>query len=92
MRYIMLNEASASDRTAAQGLIALFTSIGQLTSSALVGAVAASAGGGVAGYSAAYRVIGIVAAVMMLLTFGLKSRAQELDTVAANQNQAGQES
>jgi len=92
MRYIMLNEASAADRTAAQGLIALFTSIGQLTSSALVGAVAASAGGGVAGYSAAYRVIGVVAAVMMLLTFGLKTRAQELSTVAANQNQTAQES
>lgn len=85
MRYIMLNEASTQDRTAAQGLIAIFTSVGQLTSSALVGAVATSAGGGVTGYSAAYRVIGIVAAIMMLLTFGLKNREQELSTRQNNQ-------
>jgi len=81
VRYIMLNEAPASDRTAAQGAIAMFTSIGQLVSSALVGAVAASQGGGVAGYSLAYLVIGGVALVLTLLTFGLKSRTEELATV-----------
>jgi len=81
VRYIMLNEAPASDRTAAQGAIAMFTSVGQLVSSALVGAVAASQGGGVAGYSLAYLVIGGVALVLTLLTFGLKSRTEELATV-----------
>jgi EmrB/QacA subfamily drug resistance transporter len=78
VRYIMLNEASAADRTSAQGLIALFTSVGQLTSSALVGAVAASMGGGVAGYGTAYMVIGVIAAVMVVLSLGLKSREQEV--------------
>jgi EmrB/QacA subfamily drug resistance transporter len=78
VRYIMLNEAPASDRTAAQGAITLFTSIGQLMSSALVGAVAASAGGGVKGYGAAYLVIGVIAVIMVLLTLGLKNRQQEL--------------
>ncbi|MBI3174809.1 MAG: MFS transporter [Chloroflexi bacterium] len=78
VRYIMLNEASAADRTSAQGLIALFTSVGQLTSSALVGAVAASMGGGVTGYGTAYLVIGVIAAVMVVLSFGLKSREQEV--------------
>jgi EmrB/QacA subfamily drug resistance transporter len=81
VRYIMLNEAPASDRTAAQGAIALFTSIGQLLSSALVGAVADSRGGGVQGYGSAYLVIGAIAVVLILLTFGLKSRKQELATV-----------
>jgi EmrB/QacA subfamily drug resistance transporter len=81
VRYIMLNEAPASDRAAAQGAIAMFTSVGQLVSSALVGAVAASQGGGVAGYSLAYMVIGGVALVLTLLTFGLKNRAEELATV-----------
>ena len=81
VRYIMLNEAPASDRTAAQGAIAMFTSVGQLVSSALVGAVAASQGGGVAGYSLAYLVVGGVALVLTLLTFGLKSRTEELATV-----------
>lgn len=84
MRYIMLNEASKEDRTSAQGLISLSTSIGQLVSSALIGAVAASMGGGVSGYGAAYLVIGVVAGLMVLLTFGLKNRQQELETVARN--------
>ena len=78
VRYIMLNEASTADRTSAQGLIALFTSVGQLTSSALVGAVAASMGGGVTGYGTAYLVIGVIAAVMVVLSLGLKSREQEV--------------
>jgi EmrB/QacA subfamily drug resistance transporter len=82
MRYIMLNEASAADRTSAQGMISLSTSVGQLTSSALVGAVAASMGGGVKGYGTAYLVIGIVAGIMVLLTLGLKNRQQELSMVA----------
>jgi EmrB/QacA subfamily drug resistance transporter len=82
MRYIMLNEASASNRTAAQGAITLFTSIGQLMSSALVGAVAASMGGGVKGYGTAYLVIGGVAVIMVILTLGLKNREQELQHVA----------
>ncbi len=84
MRYIMLNEASAADRTSAQGVITLFTSIGQLTSSALIGAVVASMGGGVKGYSAAYMVIGIIAGIMVFLTLGLKNRQQELNMVEQN--------
>jgi MFS family permease len=81
MRYILLNEASAADRTSAQGLITLFTSIGQLASSALIGAVAASMGGGVKGYGTAYMVIGIIAGIMVILTLGLKNRQQELDMI-----------
>jgi MFS family permease len=81
MRYIMLNEASAADRTSAQGLISLSTSVGQLTSSALVGAVAASMGGGIKGYGTAYLVIGIVAGLMVILTLGLKNRQQEQSMV-----------
>ena len=84
MRYIMLNEASAADRTSAQGLISLSTSVGQLTSSALVGAVAASMGGGVKGYGTAYMVIGVIAAVMVVLTLGLKNRKEEKSTVEKN--------
>jgi len=81
VRYIMLNEAPPSDRAAAQGAITLFTSVGQLISSALVGAVAASQGGGVDGYSAAYLVIGAIAVLMAVLAIGLKSRQQELATL-----------
>jgi MFS family permease len=80
IRYIMLNEARREDRAAAQAVITIFTSMGQLVSGALVGAVAASTGGGVAGYSTAYSIIGAVAVLMILLTFGLKNRATELAT------------
>jgi EmrB/QacA subfamily drug resistance transporter len=80
MRYIMLNEASAEERTSAQGVITLFTSIGQMASSAIVGAVAASMGGGVTGYGSAYMVIGVIAAVMVILTLGLKNQQQERAT------------
>ena len=84
MRYIMLNEASTADRTSAQGMISLSTSVGQLISSALIGAVAASMGGGVKGYGTAYMVVGVVAGLMIILTLGLKNRQQELNTVAQN--------
>ena len=77
-RYIMLNEAPASDRTAAQGLAMLCGSIGQLISGALVGALSASQGGGMTGYSATFLVIGCIPLVLTGLTFGPKSRAAEL--------------
>ena len=77
VRYIMLNEAPESVRTSAQGAIAIFTSIGQLISSALVGAIAASAGGS-NGYSAAYLTIGGLSVILVLLTLGLKNHQEEL--------------
>jgi EmrB/QacA subfamily drug resistance transporter len=81
IRYIMLNEAPLEDRAAAQGVITIFTGVGQLTSGALVGAVAASFGGGVIGYSSAYGVIGLAAVLMILLALGLKSREAEQATL-----------
>jgi EmrB/QacA subfamily drug resistance transporter len=81
VRYIMLNEAPETERTSAQGAIAIFSSIGQLISSALVGAIAASAGGGVGGYSAAYLAIGFLAVILVVLTLGLKNRQEELQHI-----------
>jgi predicted MFS family arabinose efflux permease len=81
IRYIMLNEAGADDRAAAQAVATVFTSVGQLVGAAMVGAVAASAGGGVTGYTTAYLVIGIVALVLTVLAFGLKSQSAEVATV-----------
>ncbi len=86
IRYIMLNEAPVADRAAAQAVTTIFNSIGQLTSGALVGAVVASVGGGIVGYSEAFEVMGMVAIVMVALTFALKNRAAELATVAKNEN------
>ena len=88
IRYIMLNETATADRAAAQGVTSLFTSTGQLLSGVLVGAVAASQGGGVAGYSAAFLVIGGVSLVLTLISLALKSRAVEVATMQRNQNAA----
>lgn len=85
LRYIMLNEAPAPDRAAAQGALTLFTSSGQLLGGALVGAVAASRGGGVPGYQAAYLLVGAVALLLTLLSLSLKRRAEELATLRRNQ-------
>lgn len=85
LRYIMLNEAPASERASAQGLLTIFTNAGQLFGGVFVGAIAASWGGGVPGYSAAFLVLGVIMAVLMVLSFGLKSRAAEQATVQRNE-------
>jgi len=83
IRYIMLNEAAARERAAAQSVATVFTSVGQLVGAAAVGAIVDSVGGA-AGYNAAFLTIGGIAIVLTLLAFALKSRGQELATVAAN--------
>ena len=82
LRYIMLNEAPVTDRAAAQGALTLFSSTGQLIGGAMVGAVAASFGGGIDGYQNAFLAVGLAAIALILLALGLKSRAAELATVA----------
>ena len=84
LRYIMLGEASANERASAQGALTLFTSTGQLVGGALVGALIASHGGGIAAYENAYFTIGIIAVVLIALAFGLKGRAAEMQTITGN--------
>jgi EmrB/QacA subfamily drug resistance transporter len=81
LRYILINETPAENRAASQALLTIFTSVGQLVSAALIGAVAASAGGRVTGYTQAYLAIGLLALLLVMLTFGLKDRAAELATL-----------
>jgi len=78
LRYIMLNESQASERASAQSVIRLFTGIGQLFGAVLVGAVASSYGGGSSGLRTAYLFVGIMAAVLCMVTGSLKSRSREL--------------
>jgi EmrB/QacA subfamily drug resistance transporter len=80
LRYIMLGEAAASERASAQGALTLFTSTGQLVGGALVGAVIASLGGGVAGYEGGYLLIGVGAVGLTLLALLLKPRFAERAT------------
>ena len=85
LRYIMLNEAPRSQRAASQAALALSTRVGQLVGGALVGAVAASMGGGVTGYQNAFTIIGAVSLAFVALTLALKSHSEELATVHRNE-------
>jgi MFS family permease len=87
LRYVMLNETRASERASAQGILSLNTSVGQLIGGALVGAVAASLGGGTSGYVTAFIAVGLVMLLMTATTVGLKGRADEIE--AAQRNHAG---
>lgn len=78
LRYIMLNEAPPEQRGAAQGVLTLFTSIGQLLGAAAVGAIVTSYGGEAAGYNAAFRALGIFMLVLAGVSFGLKVHRAEL--------------
>jgi len=86
LRYIMLNEAPPAERASAQSILTLSSSIGQMIGGAMVGAVAASYGGGVSGYAAAFMAVGIVMLLLTLAALGLKSRAAELATVRSNES------
>lgn len=78
LRYIMLAESRADERATAQGALTLFTSTGQLLGGALVGALAASRGGGVTGYGIAYLGVGAIALALAILALGLKGHRAEL--------------
>ncbi len=80
LRYIMLSEAPKSERAAAQGILSLFTSTGQLIGGVLVGALATSRGGGVSGYQFAFATVGALIVVLWASSFGLKNREEELAT------------
>lgn len=77
LRFIVLNEAPAADRGSAQGLLNVFLTVGQLAGTATIGGVAASHGGGAAGYQLALLILGILIALLAVVAFALKSRHVE---------------
>lgn len=89
IRYITLNETSAAERSTAQGVVAVFTSVGQLVGSASVGAVAASRGGTADGYSLAFLAIGVLGVLLVGVAWMLKNQAQERQTVQQHAALAG---
>ncbi len=88
LRYIMLNESRLEERSVAQGVVAIFSSTGQLLGGALTGAIASSStGSGVAGtgYSLAFLVIGGISLFLAVLAIQLKSRQAEQAATQAPQ-------
>jgi len=77
LRYIVLAETGDHDRTAAQGLLSVVSSVGRLLGAALMGAVAASYGGGAAGYQAAFAGLIMLAVLVLLTAMSLKSKTAE---------------
>jgi len=73
LRLVILDNSLPGERGAAQGLLSNFTSVGRLLGATFVGSIAASAGGGVVGYQAAFVGMAVVAAVMLALGLSLKA-------------------
>jgi EmrB/QacA subfamily drug resistance transporter len=82
LRYIMLREAKQTERGSAQGMLTIFTGIGQIFGGVFVGALASSQGGGVMGLRNAYFWVGVIMLALILVSFGLKSRKRELEKPA----------
>lgn len=72
LRLVILENSLPAERGSAQGLLSNFTSMGRLVGAAFVGSIAASAGGGVAGYQAAFTGMAVVAAGMAALALSLR--------------------
>jgi EmrB/QacA subfamily drug resistance transporter len=82
LRYIMLNEVSATERASSQGIITIFISIGQMLGAALIGAIIASNAETTLGYKQVFIIISIVASVLLFSGLFLKSRKKELQTAS----------
>lgn len=89
LRFIVLNEVSRADRAAAQGLVNIGISIGNLLAVATLGAIADGRGGGVLGYAAAYLVAAVVAGVMLGPVLGLRGRVAELQALGDQAQETG---
>jgi EmrB/QacA subfamily drug resistance transporter len=90
LRYIMLNEVEASERSVAQGTLTLSTSIGQLIGSAGMSAIAASASGSMTGYARAFLVVAILNLILFITANFLNNHHQELvqEKTAESQQQS----
>ncbi|HMQ34260.1 MAG TPA: MFS transporter [Chloroflexaceae bacterium] len=83
LRTVVLNEVGPEERGAAQGLVNVGISVGNLLVVALLGAVADALGGGMAGLAAAYLAGAAVMAAMFLLSLGLKPYGEEVAAAVA---------
>jgi len=72
LRAIALEEAPASVRASAQGLINICTAIGTLFAAAAIGAIADLRGGSAAGFGFAYVMVAVLMVLTALGTFGLR--------------------
>lgn len=88
IRYIVLAETGPQDRASAQGLLSVASSIGRLLGASIVGAVAASLGGGEPGYQAAFGGLVVLGVFILLSAMSLKSKQDELDAAGPQESAA----
>jgi EmrB/QacA subfamily drug resistance transporter len=86
LRYIMLNEVSASERASTQGIITIFVSIGQMMGAAIIGTVVASNRIVLNGYRHVFLFISVFAFLLAAAGIFLKSRKSELQTILKYKN------
>jgi MFS family permease len=84
MRYVMLNEVRSEDRALGQGIITLFTSVGQMTGATLIGIIVASQASRLTGYGISFLIICGIACMAMFFSFLLKGRKAELEAATFN--------
>ena len=77
LRYIILNEVTASERALTQGILTMFISLGQISGSAIIGAVTASHSESTVGYNNAFLLLTGITAVSFFIALALKSRSRE---------------
>ncbi len=80
LSYIMLNEVSVVERASTQAILLIFISLGQLTGSALVGALISSGGTSATGFGHAFLIMGIISLILVIASFFLKSRKKEIES------------
>jgi EmrB/QacA subfamily drug resistance transporter len=84
LNYIMLNAVDVSDRASSQGILIIFISIGQITGSVLIGAVAASMGDLVTGFKYTFLLMSAVSAVLLILAGFLQGKRREITIAEKN--------
>lgn len=82
LRYVILNEVDASERALGQGILTMFFSMGQITGSAIIGAITTSYSEGISGYTYSYHFLTIVTAALLIFAFRLKGRRRERESFA----------
>lgn len=73
LRYIMLNNTSAEDRATSQGMLTVFTSIGQLVGAAIIGLFSTNFAG-----NHLYKIIFVGLSALLLIMFVLSFRLKNI--------------
>ncbi|MEZ5020106.1 MAG: hypothetical protein R2756_08300 [Bacteroidales bacterium] len=78
LRYIVLNNTSHEDRATSQGMLTIFTSIGQITGTAVIGLLFAS--GLEEAFGTIFRGIAVMAALMLFLSLRLDGNVRNAES------------